>query len=62
MISGDHLETCKFVAVMTGIISREDLSNEDVCMTGEQFRSKIGEWRKVYDPVTENFKVEFDEP
>jgi magnesium-transporting ATPase (P-type) len=44
MISGDHIETAKLVAIKSGIISYEESNNEDVCMTGEIFRAKIGDY------------------
>jgi Ca2+ transporting ATPase len=62
MISGDHIETAKLVAIKSGIISFEESNNEDVCMTGEIFRAKIGDYSKIWDPVTETYKLEFTEP
>ena len=62
MISGDHIETAKLVAIKSGIISFEESNNEDVCMTGEIFRAKIGDYSKIWDPVSETYKLEFEEP
>lgn len=42
MVSGDHLETAKKIAVDAGIITKEEAEMDNVCMTGEDFRSKIG--------------------
>lgn len=38
MISGDHIETAKRVAIETGILDQDDADNNDAIMTGEQFR------------------------
>jgi len=38
MITGDHIETAKYVALQAGILRREELENEGVAMTGDQFR------------------------
>ena len=45
LVSGDHLETAKAVAVQAGIITQaqaEDTANS-ICITGEEFRALIGE-------------------
>jgi Ca2+ transporting ATPase len=50
MITGDHLDTAKAVAVASGIIREDELEGEDadmVAMTGEAFRAKIGSY-EVY--------------
>lgn len=47
MITGDHLETAKAVAVASGIVHENDVDKEDVAMTGEEFRAKIGNY-EVY--------------
>lgn len=38
MITGDHIETAKAVALRTGIIKAEDLNKKEIAMTGEEFR------------------------
>ena len=48
MISGDHLETCKSVAVKAGIVTPNELKMEGTAMTGAQFRAAIG-LTKNYD-------------
>ena len=42
MISGDHLETAKSVAIKAGIISETEANDRYVCMTGEEFRNAVG--------------------
>ena len=38
MVSGDHIETCKHIALQAGIIDKLEAENEEVVMTGETFR------------------------
>jgi magnesium-transporting ATPase (P-type) len=40
IISGDHIDTCKYVAEKCGILNPNDTVNR--VMTGEQFRDAIG--------------------
>lgn len=61
MITGDHVETAKSVAVKVGILRREELEHEGVAMTGEQFRGDIGGYSKIWDPVHQEFRVEFQD-
>lgn len=42
MISGDHFETAKSVAIKAGILNKEDLAEENCIMTGEKFRNLCG--------------------
>jgi Ca2+-transporting ATPase len=42
MISGDNLDTACRVAVNAGIIKENQISQEDVCMTGEKLFEHIG--------------------
>jgi len=35
MITGDHLETAKSVALKVGIIRRDEIEHEGVALTGE---------------------------
>jgi len=51
MISGDHIDTVKSVAVDCKLIKRDEADMEGVVMTGEEFRKKIGSYSKTYDPV-----------
>lgn len=53
MISGDHLETCIFVAKEAGIINEKEAESPQAVMTGKQFRDKIG-WYK--DTATDQWK------
>jgi magnesium-transporting ATPase (P-type) len=61
-VSGDHLECAKVVAVRAGIIRNEELQLNGIALTGEQFRGAIGDYTKIWDPNTQEFKIEFKEP
>ena len=57
MITGDHIGTAKNVAVQAGIIEQGDVEVEEVSMTGEAFRSKIGKYEKKFDPFTKEYFI-----
>jgi len=60
MVTGDHLETAKHVAVACGIVKREEIDeHEGVAMTGEQFRKAIGRYNKVWDPERSEYRIDF---
>lgn len=46
MVSGDHVDTCKYVANKTGIITEAEMKVKGVFMTGQQFRDGIGGYEK----------------
>lgn len=50
MVTGDHIETAISVAEKVGIINPEERNINGIDMTGEQFRQKIGEYEKNWDP------------
>jgi magnesium-transporting ATPase (P-type) len=44
MVTGDHIETAKWVGVQSGLITEEDAKDDGICMTGEDFNTAIGPW------------------
>lgn len=44
LVSGDHLETAKHVAVEASIITGEEAEEQGVCMTGAEYAEAIGEF------------------
>jgi len=62
MITGDHLETAKAVAVRAGIVSLNELKTaSDMCaMTGEEFRAAIGPYQRYWDDDTQQEKIAFE--
>ena len=54
MVSGDHLETAKAIAIEAGIIDEKEALLDDIAMTGDQFREKLGQ----YDIYTDENNME----
>jgi len=61
MVTGDHIDTAKWVGVKTGIVKEEELDVENCVMTGVQFREHIGPHTKIWDPVNNEYKFEFQD-
>lgn len=61
MVTGDHLETAKCVALRTGIISIDEHNLEGIAMTGEQFREAIGPYSKYYDNIDKEMRINFED-
>lgn len=59
MISGDHIETCRKVALQAHIISEDELHDEGVVITGEQFREEIGPTDRIWDEKKKEFIISF---
>ena len=59
MVTGDHIDTAKYVALQTGVIKPDELNLEGCTMTGEQFRELVGQYTKIWDPINQEYKVEF---
>jgi magnesium-transporting ATPase (P-type) len=51
MVTGDHLETAKAAAVACGICRADEVASPGVAITGEEFRSAVGSYSKIWDPV-----------
>lgn len=62
MISGDHLETCKNVAVKAGIVKHNELNMENTALTGAEFRAAIGPFNKYFDKEAGTWSVTFESP
>ena len=61
MITGDHIETAKRLALKVGILRQDELEHEGVALTGEEFRAEVGGYTKIWDPVHQEFRVEFQD-
>jgi magnesium-transporting ATPase (P-type) len=60
MMSGDHIETCKKVALKAHIISQDEYEKDDgAVVSGEQFRQMIGPVNKVWDEKKQEYIIEF---
>jgi len=60
MVTGDHIETAKRVAIKAGIVTESEANTPGVCMTGEEFTDKIGTFDTIYDSVKGRWEVKFD--
>ena len=49
MITGDHKETAKAVAIEAGIITEAESNTPGLVMTGEEFLEELGEYTKTWD-------------
>jgi magnesium-transporting ATPase (P-type) len=61
MVTGDHIETARFVAVESGIITKAESEDTDVIMSGQDFMEKIGPYERSWNPENEDYDVVFDD-
>jgi Ca2+-transporting ATPase len=61
MVTGDHIETARWVAIQCGIIDKEEAYEDGVAMTGDEFQHRIGGYERVWNETTENWDVRFDD-
>ena len=61
MITGDHKETAKAVAIEAGIITESESNTPGVVMTGEEFLEELGPYDKKWDPKEEEWEVKFSD-
>lgn len=59
MVTGDHIQTAKTVAIKVGIIKPEERDNQDIALTGEEFRRRIGPYKKFWEPETQMWRIKF---
>jgi len=45
----------------SGIISQEEVNLEGIALTGQQFREKIGPYKRVIDPITKEMRIDFEQ-
>jgi magnesium-transporting ATPase (P-type) len=60
MVTGDHIETARYVAVQAGIISELDSKEDGVIMTGEDFMNAIGPYERLWNEEKEDYDISFD--
>jgi len=61
MVSGDHIETCRDVAVQAGIITKDERQSDNIVMLGASFRQAIGDYHVGVDEATGDREVIFEE-
>jgi len=59
MVSGDHIDTCRYIAVQAGIIDEKEAKQGAVVMDGEEFRAALGEYSIERDEVKGTRNVVF---
>jgi magnesium-transporting ATPase (P-type) len=59
MVSGDHLETARQVAIKVGIITKAESTMPGVCITGAEFLEKAGGYEQIWNPETSQYHVHF---
>lgn len=59
MITGDHLETARHVALKTGILSKDQETLDGTCMTGEEFEQAVGKFKKVWSSKDNEWVIKF---
>ena len=59
MITGDHIDTARKIAHQCGIITHEEMQDEDVVMTSSEFRRRVGHYDRKEDPMTGEIRIQF---
>ena len=62
MISGDHLDTCRHIAIEAGIIDEKEAQKDEIVMEGYKFRELIGDYNVEKDVTTGRNKIIFSDP
>ena len=62
MITGDHIETAKKVALDSGLVSKEEIQARGCVVSGEEFRTMVGHYEIHYNPDTKKNDIIFQNP
>ena len=60
-MTGDHIETAKYVALKSGIISEQEIDQPGVCMTGDEFIQQIGQYEREWDSTIQQYRIKFSD-
>ena len=60
MVTGDHIETARYVGIQSGILSEADSREDGTVMTGEEFMNAIGPFERIWNEESEDYDVSFD--
>lgn len=60
MVTGDHIETAKQVALQSGIVKDNEVNQPGICMTGQEFIEAIGPYTREFDEVMNQYNVVFE--
>jgi len=59
MVTGDHIETAKAIALRVGIVSQEEKDLDGIALTGALFRERIGKYQKYWDKEYQEWRIKF---
>lgn len=59
MLSGDHIDTCRNIAVQAGIITEAEAFEEGVVIEAAKFRDEIGNIQEIWDAQHNCYRIEF---
>lgn len=57
ILTGDHIETAKSLAIKIGLITDQDSNDDFKVMESKQFREEIGEYTMAWDSQELQFKI-----
>lgn len=49
LVSGDHFDTCKQVAIKSGILTEAEARIKGVILSGDSFRTSLGKYERILD-------------
>lgn len=61
VVTGDHLDTAKYVAKECGITDESNQFKDGIALTGEQFRDAIKPYRKEWNPLLMEYDIKFED-
>ena len=59
MVTGDHIETARYVGIQSGIVTEQEVNEDGVVMTGEEFLNKIGHYERLWNEETNEYDIKF---
>lgn len=59
MLSGDHIDTCRNIAIQAGIITEAEAWEEGIVITAKQFRQEIDDIQIIWDTPSNSNRIEF---
>lgn len=60
VLTGDHIETAKYVALQAGIVTESEINSPGVCMTGDDFMEAIGGYERIWDRELDQYVIKFE--
>lgn len=57
MVTGDHIETARWVGIQSGLITEQDAKEDGVVVTGEEFMNSIGPFERVWNDIGQCYEI-----